>query len=63
MILGISVAPPTRPPRAAAVTGRHPRAFGADPAFNRVKEFKVTYSVDGEVEERLFPEGSWVTLP
>jgi len=38
-------------------------AFGADPAFNRVKEFKITYSVDGEVEERLFPEGSWITLP
>jgi hypothetical protein len=38
-------------------------AFGGDPAVDRVKEFQVIYSVDGEVEQRLFTEGDWVRLP
>jgi hypothetical protein len=37
--------------------------FGGDPAVNESKEFWISYSVDGEVEERLFDEGSWVRLP
>ena len=38
-------------------------ALGGDPAVNHVKELQITYSVDGEVEERVFTEGSWVSLP
>lgn len=38
-------------------------AFGGDPAVNQVKEFQITYSVNGETKERLFAEGSWVSLP
>ncbi len=38
-------------------------ALGGDPVVNHVKEFQITYSVDGEVQERLFTEGSWVRLP
>lgn len=38
-------------------------AFGGDPAVDRVKEFQIIYSVDGEVLQRLFTEGNWVRLP
>lgn len=38
-------------------------AFGGDPAINHPKEFQITYSVDGEIEKRLFTEGNWVSLP
>jgi hypothetical protein len=38
-------------------------AFGGDPAINHTKEFQIIYSVDGEVQQRLFNEGSWVSLP
>jgi hypothetical protein len=38
-------------------------AFGEDPAVNHTKEFQIIYSVDGEVEQRLFTEGSLVRLP
>jgi hypothetical protein len=38
-------------------------ALGGDPAVSRRKEFQITYSVDGEVRERRFNEGSWVKLP
>jgi hypothetical protein len=37
--------------------------FGGDPAVNHTKEFQIFYSVDGEVEQRLFTEGNWVRLP
>jgi hypothetical protein len=38
-------------------------AFGMDPAEDHVKEFRITYSVDGVVTERLFTEGDSVNLP
>jgi hypothetical protein len=37
--------------------------FGGDPAVDHVKEFQIIYSVDGEVEQRLFTEGNRVRLP
>jgi hypothetical protein len=37
--------------------------FGGDPAVDQVKEFQIIYSVDGEVEQRLFTEGNSVRLP
>jgi len=37
--------------------------FGGDPAVDQNKEFQIIYSVDGEVEQRLFNEQSWVRLP
>jgi hypothetical protein len=38
-------------------------AFGGDSAVNHTKEFRIIYAVDGEVQQRLFLEGSWVSLP
>jgi hypothetical protein len=38
-------------------------AFGGDPAVNNPKELQIIYAVAGEVQQRLFPEGSWVRLP
>jgi hypothetical protein len=38
-------------------------ALGGDPAVGRAKYLHLTFSVDGEVRERQFREGSWVELP
>jgi hypothetical protein len=38
-------------------------SLGGDPAENHVKQFHITYSVDGEVKERMFLEDDWVRLP